>query len=277
MAGRSVSNVPPSLPPAGWYVDPEYAGYQRYWDGHGWTSERRGTVAPAGPPPPPPSAAPMRRQRRRRTPAVAIALLAIAAIALWSQGTFDKLLVNVGLNATDCYETAFGSTVCGKQAEALKRLRDDLSDNSKDLDRELNPPTRTQRGVIGQALTLTADRSSLEIRPRSVEDPFQSGDEFDKPDKGRRYVAVEFEVTNTGTEPYSDGVDPELFTADGRKADTAILGSNACEGDLGTIPPGETQRVCVPYDVAHDAGLDKIQVEMTAFEGGDALGIWSLR
>ena len=27
-------------PPAGWYPDPEYQGYQRYWNGQQWTDDR---------------------------------------------------------------------------------------------------------------------------------------------------------------------------------------------------------------------------------------------
>jgi hypothetical protein len=29
-----------STPPASWYPDPEHAGWQRYWDGTGWTEHR---------------------------------------------------------------------------------------------------------------------------------------------------------------------------------------------------------------------------------------------
>lgn len=44
-----------SLPPAGWYADPERAGQERYWDGQAWTDERRPT---ASVPPPPPASGP---------------------------------------------------------------------------------------------------------------------------------------------------------------------------------------------------------------------------
>lgn len=35
-----------SLPPAGWYLDPERTGHQRYWDGRQWT-DHRSPMAPA--------------------------------------------------------------------------------------------------------------------------------------------------------------------------------------------------------------------------------------
>lgn len=31
----------PTAPPAGWYVDPDGSGGQRYWDGEHWTTQRR--------------------------------------------------------------------------------------------------------------------------------------------------------------------------------------------------------------------------------------------
>ncbi|MEZ5245547.1 MAG: DUF2510 domain-containing protein [Acidimicrobiales bacterium] len=42
-------------PPTGWYPDPEYPGQLRYWDGTGWTDQRRSAATP--PPSPYPTAA----------------------------------------------------------------------------------------------------------------------------------------------------------------------------------------------------------------------------
>ncbi|OBI83665.1 DUF2510 domain-containing protein [Mycobacterium asiaticum] len=38
----------PTSPPAGWYLDPDNSGGQRYWDGARWTTHRRPTGAPTG-------------------------------------------------------------------------------------------------------------------------------------------------------------------------------------------------------------------------------------
>src|ERR1700730_8773583 len=39
--GWSSMTVATSPPPAGWYVDPDGSGGQRYWDGERWTTQRR--------------------------------------------------------------------------------------------------------------------------------------------------------------------------------------------------------------------------------------------
>ncbi len=43
-----------SLPPAGWYADPENPGQERWWNGASWSDHRR--PAPGAVPPPPPVA-----------------------------------------------------------------------------------------------------------------------------------------------------------------------------------------------------------------------------
>lgn len=42
-----------ALPPAGWYPDPEAPGGERWWNGVGWSEDRRAAPAPVGPPPVP--------------------------------------------------------------------------------------------------------------------------------------------------------------------------------------------------------------------------------
>jgi hypothetical protein len=48
-------------------------------------------------------------------------LLIALLIALWSRGTFDHLLVNVGLNAKECARNGFGATFCGDELDRYRR------------------------------------------------------------------------------------------------------------------------------------------------------------
>jgi len=51
----------------------------------------------------------------------AISILTMLVIVLlgytWYQGTYDKVLVNVGLNAHPCIQLYFGQTLCGDAAK----------------------------------------------------------------------------------------------------------------------------------------------------------------
>jgi hypothetical protein len=40
-ATRSDQEAAADLPVAGWYADPQYEGYARFWDGRSWTDQRR--------------------------------------------------------------------------------------------------------------------------------------------------------------------------------------------------------------------------------------------
>jgi hypothetical protein len=47
---------------------------------------------------------------------VALVVLALVVLgALYARGTFDRVLVNVGLNAKECGRNGFGATFCGQE------------------------------------------------------------------------------------------------------------------------------------------------------------------
>lgn len=46
-----------------------------------------------------------------------IVLVFVVLFLAWRAGTFDHVLVNVGLNAKPCARNGFGATFCGKELE----------------------------------------------------------------------------------------------------------------------------------------------------------------
>lgn len=55
---------------------------------------------------------------RRRPALIVVALVVLLGlVALWSVGTFDHALVNIGLNAQRCARNGFGATFCGKELD----------------------------------------------------------------------------------------------------------------------------------------------------------------
>lgn len=88
-----------SLPPAGWYDDPDAPGVRRYWDGRNWTDSRVTTEGIPYQPVPP---------RRRSGRPVGIWPAAIAVVlgglGLWFAQTFKPSAANaLGLNGNSFY------------------------------------------------------------------------------------------------------------------------------------------------------------------------------
>lgn len=95
---------PDPLPLAGWLRDPAKDGRERYWDGAAWTDRTR-------------SASGFKR-RFGFSPYWLLALL-VGMVILWGSGIFDDQLVDIGLNARDCFDPDDGPVVCGSEAQEL--------------------------------------------------------------------------------------------------------------------------------------------------------------
>lgn len=52
-----MTDAPPTLPPAGWFTDPQNQEQQRWWTGQEWSEHVRPIPIPLPPPPPPPPSA----------------------------------------------------------------------------------------------------------------------------------------------------------------------------------------------------------------------------
>jgi hypothetical protein len=103
--GPDVLPMPPEpLPPPGWLHDPRDGSRERYWDGSGWTEQTRHANS--------------FKRRFGFSPYWLLGLL-IALIVIWGSGLFDKQLVEIGLNAQDCFEKSDGEVVCGSEAQDL--------------------------------------------------------------------------------------------------------------------------------------------------------------
>jgi predicted amidophosphoribosyltransferase len=48
-----------------------------------------------------------------------VAIIVVALVSLWARGTFDHLLLNVGLNAKSCGRNLEGAVLCGKELDEL--------------------------------------------------------------------------------------------------------------------------------------------------------------
>jgi hypothetical protein len=63
---------------------------------------------------------PRKRWHQRAVWRLLIVIAALVLIAAWRAGSYDHVLVNVGLNAKPCARNGFGATFCGSELEEYR-------------------------------------------------------------------------------------------------------------------------------------------------------------
>lgn len=66
--------------------------------------------------------------------AILIIAGAVLLVSVWYHGTFDLVLVNVGMNAQPCIQLYYGQTLCGDPAKDFCHTQYSLQDNGKACD-----------------------------------------------------------------------------------------------------------------------------------------------
>jgi hypothetical protein len=99
-----------------------------------------------------------------------------------------------------------------------------------------------------------AHTGDFDVVVHQVTDPWTSTNQFDTPQAGNRFVAVEVEVTNTGAEvqTISSLLGAELTDSLNRPWDAALAGVGLPSLD-GDVQPGQARRGWMVFDVATDA------------------------
>jgi hypothetical protein len=114
----------------------------------------------------------------------------------------------------------------------------------------------------------TAHTSVFDVTVHQVVSPWQSTNQFETPQAGRHFVAVEASLTNTEgdeLETWSSLLGAELTDTQGRPWEVAFAGTElpSLDGDVGR---GMTRRGWVVFEVADDASglLLRLKGELTA-------------
>jgi hypothetical protein len=141
-------------------------------------------------------------------------------------------------------------------------------------------PKKKAAAKVGDTISLRGMDTKADVTVLKVVDKAKGADEFTTPDAGKRFVAVQFRITNTGAKAYSDSpsngakvVDTEGQGFDSWIADTTAGPSFPGEVDLA---PGATAKGFITFEVPKAAKLDKVQF---ALDSGfaDQTGQWDVR
>ncbi|MEU5036572.1 DUF4352 domain-containing protein [Streptomyces rubiginosohelvolus] len=126
-------------------------------------------------------------------------------------------------------------------------------------------PTKATVAKVGDTITLKGqeDGEQVEATLKKLVDPAQPKDEFFAPEDGNRWVAAQFELTNTGTKPYSDSPSngAQVADADGQRfqatfADTKAGPSMTSDAK---VPPGEKVLGWITFEVPKASKVVTVQ------------------
>ncbi|MER6784367.1 DUF4352 domain-containing protein [Streptomyces sp. NPDC000658] len=143
------------------------------------------------------------------------------------------------------------------------------------------PTAAPSAASVGDTLNLTgtAKGESLAVTVVKVVDPAAAQDEFSSPDAGKRFVAVQFRLRNTGSAVYNDS--PENGT---KARDTqgqqfgASIEETAAGPDFGgsvTLVPGDTALGFITFEVPANSKIAKVQFAMASGFASN-LGQWDV-
>jgi hypothetical protein len=135
---------------------------------------------------------------------------------------------------------------------------------------------------VGQAVTIKGndDGSRLKVTAKRVVDT-RSTDEFSKPDQGKRLVAVQFVLKNTGTATYDDAPSNGATVIDqaGRQYEADAFFSSVAAGQqfptAMKLAPGNRALGYLVFQVPAKAKVAQVQFSMDSGFGETAQ--WDLR
>ncbi|MEU5927825.1 DUF4352 domain-containing protein [Streptomyces antimycoticus] len=147
---------------------------------------------------------------------------------------------------------------------------------------ETTPPSQQPKAArIGDTITLSGqdDGQQLDVTMKKWLDPANSADEFTAPAAGKRWVAVQIQLTNTGTTTYSDSPSNCIQAADtdGQRFDSTfgdITAGPQMTSDL-KLPAGDKALGWVVIEVPKASKVATLQFTMNS-GFADETGQWKV-
>ncbi len=126
-------------------------------------------------------------------------------------------------------------------------------------------PTKATTAKVGDTITLKGqeDGEQVDATLKKLVDPAQPKDEFFGPEDGNRWVAAQFELTNTGKAPYTDSPSngAQIADADGQRFDATFADTKAGPSMTSDakVPPGEKVLGWITFELPKGSKIVTVQ------------------
>ncbi|WP_097933747.1 MULTISPECIES: DUF4352 domain-containing protein [unclassified Streptomyces] len=142
-------------------------------------------------------------------------------------------------------------------------------------------PTKATVAKIGDTITLKGqeDGEQVDATLKKLVDPAQPKDEFFAPEDGNRWIAAQFELTNTGTKPYADSPanGAQIADADGQRFGTMFADTKAGPSMTSDakVPPGEKVLGWITFEAPKNSKIVTVQFGLNS-GFADQTGQWKV-
>lgn len=142
------------------------------------------------------------------------------------------------------------------------------------------PKKKASAAKVGDTISLRGMDTKADVTVLKVVDKAKGADEFTTPDAGKRFVAVQFRITNTGSKAYDDSPSngAKVVDTEGQGFDSSIADTKAGPSFPGEVnlAPGATAKGFITFEVPKGAKLDKVQFGLDS-GFADQTGQWNVR
>lgn len=132
--------------------------------------------------------------------------------------------------------------------------------------------------ALGDTISFGSNqRTTLEVTVDDVVVPLRTDDALETPEPGNQFVGVQ--ITMTAVEESYNGmpsVGASLVDSSGAAHESEVLVTGEC-ADVAQetrISPGDSRRVCIPFQIPEDTDPDKFQLSLNP--SSDAFAEWTL-
>ncbi|MEW1638640.1 DUF4352 domain-containing protein [Streptomyces sp. NPDC093801] len=163
-------------------------------------------------------------------------------------------------------------TACGPADEITTKPDPKGAPPSPTVPAEAAPskPAPGKAAAVGDTVTLKGNSNGeqLAVTIKKWADPAQPADDFMKPQDGKRWVAAQFELVNTGTAVYNDSPSngTQVADAEGQQFQTTFAETTAGPAmtSAAKVSPGAKVLGWITYEVPKDSKIVKVQFAMNS-------------
>ncbi|MFF9277366.1 DUF4352 domain-containing protein [Streptomyces griseosporeus] len=134
---------------------------------------------------------------------------------------------------------------------------------------------------MGDTLDLTGieNGEALAVTLVKVVDPARAADEYSSPEAGKKFVAAQFRLRNTGTRVYSDSPSngARVIDAQGQQFSSSVEDTQAGPSFPGsiTLTPGDSALGYITFEIPLSSTAVKVQFAMDSGFSGNT-GQWNV-